>query len=119
MSLKSVLMLFHLLGAVAVVGWALHQQSRLNGLARDAETVRQGDLLRLLHDLSRHMGLRHPPMLLISQRPHAPISFGVLRRVVVIPRELANRLDLSEIRVIFGHELAHHLRGDLWLNWAQ
>ena len=41
---------------------------------------------------------------------------GILRPAIVIPAVTLNRLDPSERMMVFGHELAHVRRGDLFWN---
>lgn len=47
-----------------------------------------------------------------------PLAFGLLRRVVVFPRDFAERYDASERELALAHEIGHHRRGDLWANWV-
>ena len=65
------------------------------------------------------MKLFRKPRLLISRDNRAPITFGALKPVVMLPQALVAALPLSEIRVILGHELAHHRRRDPWVAWLQ
>lgn len=46
-----------------------------------------------------------------------PLAFGVWRRYVAFPRDLAERYDAEERDLALAHELGHHARGDLIANW--
>jgi len=47
-----------------------------------------------------------------------PLAFGVIDRVVVLPRDFAMRYDANERALALAHELGHHARGDLIANWV-
>ncbi|MDK2770448.1 MAG: M56 family metallopeptidase [Sphingomonas sp.] len=47
-----------------------------------------------------------------------PLSFGVFRRFIVVPCTFARDYDADERDLVFAHEIAHHLRGDLIANWV-
>ena len=47
-----------------------------------------------------------------------PLAFGVRRRFVAFPADVAARFDADERALALAHELGHHARGDLHANWA-
>ncbi|WP_254605122.1 M56 family metallopeptidase, partial [Sphingomonas bacterium] len=47
-----------------------------------------------------------------------PLAFGVWRRYVAFPADVAARYDAGERALALAHELGHHRRGDLLANWA-
>ena len=61
--------------------------------------------------------LRRTPKLLLSGTIDAPISFGCLNKVVVLPCSLTKNQKYTEIAI--AHELAHLKRFDSWFNWLQ
>ena len=116
---KAWLMMIHLLGALLILALAVYQRIRLRKLAGDATPAEDPDLLATHDELCKSMKLLRRPRLLLSNRNHAPMTFGTWKPVIVLSQDLVAVLPLSEIRVILGHELAHQRRWDLWLNWLQ
>lgn len=116
---KAWLMMIHLLGALLILALALYQRIRLRKLAGDATSADDPDLLATHDELCESMRLLRRPRLLLSNRNHAPMTFGTWKPVIVLSQDLVASLPQSEIRVILGHELAHQRRWDLWLNWLQ
>lgn len=51
-----------------------------------------------------------------SEAP-GPLAFGILSPTIALPRDFADRYDLTERNLAMAHELGHHLRGDLFANW--
>lgn len=47
-----------------------------------------------------------------------PLAFGVMRRYVAFPADIADRYDADERALALAHELGHHARRDLHANWA-
>lgn len=59
----------------------------------------------------RRMGIRRPVRLRIGDVPGAPLTWGWLRPVVVLPAE-ARSWDAGELDAVLYHELAHVVRHD-------
>lgn len=57
-------------------------------------------------------------ILILKADVDGPISFGVFRRVIAIPRWMTQSFDVEEVRLAIDHERGHHLRGDLVANWV-
>lgn len=53
-----------------------------------------------------------------SPNVRAPLAFGVLGKMVVVPADFADRYDAAEQRFALEHEVTHHRRGDLIANLA-
>jgi len=49
----------------------------------------------------------------------SPAVCGFGRPDILIPRNLAESLSVTQLRAVFLHELAHVKRGDVWVNHAQ
>ena len=109
----------YLLGTIVCLAWIVTQEMRLRGLPPRCKTITAGALHDLLVDLSQRLGLRRRPRLLISEPGTAPIAFGVFHPTVILPANLVRGLSSAQLRVVLGHELAHHKRGDLWLDRIQ
>ena len=118
-TVSGILVLLHLLGALVIIALVVVQKFRLRRLAFEATPATDPELLQTHEDLCTAMKLVRHPRLLLSSRNHAPMTFGTWKPAVVLPADLLAALPHSEIRVILGHELAHHRRWDLWLGWLQ
>lgn len=49
----------------------------------------------------------------------SPAVCGLFRPVILLPRELAEKLSTEQLRAVLLHELFHLRRGDVWVNCAQ
>lgn len=47
-----------------------------------------------------------------------PLTFGIYRRFIAVPREFTHTYSLREQELALAHERAHHARGDLVANWV-
>lgn len=98
-----------LTGTIVVLAWQLigHWRARvlLNG-ARNAST----ELQEMLNELAEDQ-----PRLLISPRLPTAVALGVIRPTILLPQKLVETSDLSSLRTILAHELAHIRHGDLRL----
>jgi len=115
---KAWLMLLHAVGATLVSFWIVWSLLAMRRALRRATELPDGELRRQFVGLSKRLGLRQPPRLLLSREPCGPAAFGVLRPVVLLPNAMAS-LEASALDAILAHELAHHRRRDPWINWVQ
>lgn len=119
LSWKAWLMLIHSLGMAAVAVWLVRQLGLLRKAAADAEQITIGPLHERLSHLALLLGgLRRAPRLVLGCDAQPPLSFGILRPTIMIPRSVES-LSAAELDTILAHELAHHARGDVAMNWLQ
>jgi beta-lactamase regulating signal transducer with metallopeptidase domain/protein involved in polysaccharide export with SLBB domain len=90
---------------------------RVSRTLRRLERVTDAAALDVLADAARCLGLRRTPVLLTGDRLFSPALVGVVRPRVIVPRELLERFDAGELRLVFLHELAHLKRRDVATNW--
>ena len=66
--------------------------------------------------LARRLGIRRAVDVRTSPALAAPVAFGVLRPVLVLPPAFAERFDRGQQEAILAHELTHLAAGDaVWL----
>ena len=80
-------------------------------LAREANSVDEGDWAELLRDLAARLGLTRPVRLLRGRHALMPMTWGWIRPVVLLPRG-ADQWPASRRRDVLLHELAHVQRLD-------
>jgi beta-lactamase regulating signal transducer with metallopeptidase domain/protocatechuate 3,4-dioxygenase beta subunit len=119
LGVKGWLMLAHLAGVGAMLGLIAIQFRRVLRTTQSAERVIEGPLFEQFTSLCERLGLRRRPRLLLAASGDQPFSCGTLRASVVLPEPLAHRLSIEQLQAALAHELAHHRRSDLWLNWLQ
>ncbi|MDB4890402.1 MAG: peptidase BlaR1 [Gemmatimonadetes bacterium] len=85
---------------------------RARRIVRSAHLINDRELLQLHADLAKRAGLAHAPELFESTSIDAPATFGVMRRVVLLPVERSWDAGSAEARAVLAHELAHVARRD-------
>ncbi|MFO1095879.1 MAG: M56 family metallopeptidase [Planctomycetaceae bacterium] len=111
-------MLLHALGSGLVIAWTAFHFRRLRRLLAAASPA-VPDAQSELDHLSREMGLRRTVRLLESTSAAVPFSTGVRSPAIVLPAGLRQQLAPECYCAVLQHELAHHRRGDLLVNWLQ
>lgn len=111
-------------GAEAIVPWLygipagllalllLVAMIRLHALRRRAEVLVEPRWLTALATAQRRMGFKHATALLVSEDLQSPISWGVMRPIILLDARAAT--DTAQAEAIIAHELAHVAR----LDWA-
>ncbi len=107
---------------LAVLGWGIPAAAlllltlvgiaRLRLLRSQAEVLVDPKWLTSLAAAQRRLGFKHGTALLVSDRLQSPISWGILRPIIVIDAKAASAPERAE--AIIAHELAHVARLD-WL----
>src|SRR6185503_10489921 len=85
--------------------------ARLAWLRRTSRPVRDGAWIALAAELARALGIRRPVRLLQSAGPAMPMTWGVVRPVILLPAD-ADAWPIERRRDVLLHELAHVQRGD-------
>ena len=78
---------------------------------RRAMAVTDPEWLSLLERLQRQLGVERPVVLLRSSQSIIPLTFGLLRPVILLPAE-ADAWNADGRTMVLLHELAHIRRGD-------
>ena len=85
--------------------------AQLGRFRREARPPAGGGWPQLLRSLCRDMGVDSPPVLLVSPRALAPMTWGLHRPVVLLPRDCHGWPEDLRRQVLL-HELAHVRRRD-------
>jgi beta-lactamase regulating signal transducer with metallopeptidase domain len=99
--------------AILLLGITLLALGRLVMLRARAEVLVDGHWLSALARAQRRMGIKHGTALLTSNDVASPVSWGLMRPVILLNRRAVEALDEAE--AIIAHELAHVAR----LDWAK
>ena len=100
-----------LAGVLLAVGLLVRDVRRIARLTRRAAPLRQGPLYELGHQVAAELGACRPVLLALSRELTMPVSWGLVRPVVLLPAA-ARRWDTERQRVVLRHELAHVRRRD-------
>jgi len=115
---QGLVLLFWLAGVLAFVGLLAQRIRFVKGLVA-ASAPAGGELLCLLDQCRRQMGVRRQVGLRTSEAVPSPAVCGLLRPIVLMPTSLVKKLSPEGLRAALIHELAHIKRGDLWINAMQ
>ena len=108
----AVLFALWLAGAAGVLGWNLLAHGRfLRWLRRWAVPADDPAVIRTFHQLSDRLGLARRPRLLVCPGLRAPMVAGLIRPVLLLPREAPEGEALT---CALLHELTHLRRRDIW-----
>ncbi|MEN8151488.1 MAG: M56 family metallopeptidase, partial [Planctomycetota bacterium] len=100
-----------LLGALAFGARVLGGVARARTLCRWAKPVTDARVLSAAIRARRELGLEAPIRVLAQRRLAAPLSWGVIRPVILLPRG-AKQWSRGRLRAVLLHELSHIRRRD-------
>lgn len=77
------------------------------------------DLMELMREQARAIGLRSLPAVRWCAEATVPVVMGVVRPLVLVPAAAATGLTCRQLQALLAHELAHLRRHDLAVNLLQ
>jgi len=86
---------------------------RLGAMHRRANVLVDSSWLSALAQAQRRMGFKHGTALLVSHELRSPVSWGLMRPIIVLSEDTVDAT--GEAEAIIAHELAHVAR----LDWAK
>jgi beta-lactamase regulating signal transducer with metallopeptidase domain len=102
-----------LIGACLLAAYIIASHTRLRRIVRNGRPVADLAILDLFEDCKKLTGVRTAVDLIATGRPGSPALFGFLRVRLLLPDETLAEADVTELRHIFLHELAHLKRHDI------
>jgi beta-lactamase regulating signal transducer with metallopeptidase domain len=104
---------------MAVTGGILVRRVVLARKRLDASAAANHLMRDILLYCRRRLGMKGTVRLKVSEQAGKPVVCGLLRPVIVVPRDLAPTLGSRHLRAALFHELAHIRRGDAWIDLVQ
>jgi beta-lactamase regulating signal transducer with metallopeptidase domain len=115
---QGVVLLLWLAGLLAFLVLLAQRLRFVRGLVA-ASTPAGDDLLDLLEQCRRQIGVRRPVGLRTLDTLPSPAVCGLWQPVILMPATLVQKLSPEGVRASLIHELAHIKRADLWINVVQ
>jgi bla regulator protein BlaR1 len=104
-------------GLLVQLVWLGRELRRNRALVRASTPLADRRALELIAALRAEVGLRRPVEARCSPSVRSPQTVGLLRPLVLLPRELG-AFSGTELAMALCHELLHLRRRDLWWGWV-
>lgn len=118
LQLPGILALVWLTGIGVWTTAVLVRNRRIQALVRESEPAPE-TLVRLLEEAAERLRIDRLPSIRLTRTAHSPALFGFFRPVILLPRELPDRIGPEALRQVLRHELVHLARRDLWFHGFQ
>jgi bla regulator protein blaR1 len=104
------------LGALLFLFRLLNSLSEIRTLRKSSSPVNDFELEKTLYRLIGKLGISQDVSFKISKGATSPLTFGILKPVILLPAGLIFQLTSSQLEAILAHELAHVKRNDYLSN---
>ena len=104
-------------GVALLGGYVAVCAACLSWRCRHLSPLTDANVLAVLEECARRMGVRRKPVIVESGDVTSPALFGLWRPRLILPAGFIHNFSTQELRFVFLHELAHLRRRDLALNW--
>lgn len=108
--------LLWLLGVLWGVDGVLRTWHKTRALLAATQPVADTAALRMLEELSQHVGLLWPPELRMGEVA-GPLLLDGYHPIIIIPSAMVHADDCGALRLMLAHELAHARQSDLRWGW--
>lgn len=98
------------ISARLLLAWRYLNRLRANAVPLDEQDLPQ--LRKVSEDVVRAVAAKRLPPLLVSGQLVGPFSLGISEPAIVLPREMTQTLNASQLRDVLIHETAHIHRRD-------
>ncbi len=115
---QGVVFLFWIAGVLVFVALVAQRLRFVRGLVA-ASAPAGRELLGLLQECTRQMGVRRPVGLRTLDTLPSPAVCGLRHPTILMPTALVEKLSSEGLQAALIHELAHIKRADLWINAVQ
>lgn len=118
LQLPGILALVWLAGIGVWTTAVLVRNRRIQALVRGSEPAPE-TLVQLLEEAADRLHIDRLPSIRLTRTAYSPALFGFFRPVILLPRELPERIGPEALRQVLRHELVHLARRDLWFHGFQ
>ena len=108
----AMLLLAYAVGLTGFLAWIGVGRTRIRRWIRSGAPVLEGRALSTFRAAKETVGLGRGFLVLEGDGVPAPISYGLIHQVVLLPKGLAEQLSDAELRALAVHELTHLKRND-------
>ncbi|MCH7725259.1 MAG: hypothetical protein IH991_02075, partial [Planctomycetes bacterium] len=110
--LAPIAVFIYLAGVMVMVGRLLLAISGGWRLRKNCRLVTDSNLLSIVKQQAKRVGMRAAPVLGYCERVAVPVVVGVLRPMILLPTAMVTGLSLRQLEDVLTHELAHIRRWD-------
>ncbi|MFD2922250.1 BlaR1 family beta-lactam sensor/signal transducer [Halobacillus naozhouensis] len=104
-------------GMLVMAGLALHAWFKLKKIKDTATVLHNEDVLQLFEECKHRLKISKPLFVGESSLVKSPMTFGLFKTCILLPRHLDEKMSTENIKYIFMHELYHYKTRDIATNY--
>ncbi|MGG4266792.1 BlaR1 family beta-lactam sensor/signal transducer [Peribacillus simplex] len=114
--MDSVFLIMWILGMIVMLIATLYSNLRIGKIKKSIQVVENKELSALFYTCKEEMQFNKKVVLGYSSLIKSPITFGIVNRYIVIPKDISI-LSIDEMKFVLLHELYHCKRRDMLVNY--
>src|SRR5699024_8404254 len=107
-----------LIGIIFLTGMIMYSLYQINRLKKASTTIKNKQINEMLARCIKDVGVKRKITLRESSLLNSPITLGLFRPFIIIPKETRQTFTTNDLKYVFLHELSHQKNKDILVNYA-
>ncbi|MBU5465762.1 BlaR1 family beta-lactam sensor/signal transducer [Virgibacillus sp. MSJ-26] len=107
-----------LIGIIFFTGMIIYSLYQINRLKKASTTIKNKQINDMLARCIKEVGVKRKIKLRESSLLNSPITLGLFRPFIIIPKETRQTFTTNDLKYVFLHELSHQKNKDILVNYA-
>ncbi|MGY0694596.1 BlaR1 family beta-lactam sensor/signal transducer [Virgibacillus sp. FSP13] len=107
-----------LIGIILLTGTIIYSLYQITKLKKASIAIKDNQINEMLESCIKEVGVKKSIKLRETSLLKSPITLGLFRPYIIIPKETRQTFTVNELKYVFLHELNHQKNKDVLVNYA-
>ncbi|VDG97189.1 Regulatory protein BlaR1 [Lysinibacillus sphaericus] len=115
--LNNSLSIIWIIGVLVMIALSVHAWIKLRQIKKSISFLKNNEVIALFEECKIGLNVARPLVLGESPLIKSPLTFGIFKTYIILPRHAEEWLSMDKIKCIFLHELHHYKYKDIATNY--
>jgi bla regulator protein blaR1 len=115
--LNQIITIIWITGMLVMIALTIHAWTKLRRIKKSTSIVKNQEVLTLFEECKQRLHISQQLVLVKSPLIKSPLTFGIFKTYIILPRDAEAWLSMDELKYILLHELNHYKYKDIATNY--
>ncbi|MCP3739464.1 BlaR1 family beta-lactam sensor/signal transducer [Rossellomorea sp. BNER] len=115
--LNQIITIIWITGMLVMIALTIHAWTKLRRIKKATSIVKNQEVLTLFEECKQRLHISQQLVLVKSPLIKSPLTFGIFKTYIILPRDAEAWLSMDELKYILLHELNHYKYKDIATNY--